>query len=114
MKILLAEDDLVSAKIVETILKKNNFEIEVVSSGRKAIELLRLGETYDAIISDIMMPDIDGLELLKYIRTSIRYKDIPVILTTSLNDEKTIMTAMGLGLSGYLVKPVVAEHLISK
>lgn len=114
MKILLAEDDVVSAKIVESILKKNKFKVKVVNSGREAIDILKLGEYFDIIISDVIMPEIDGIGLLKYIRNSLRYKNIPVILTTVLNDKKTILSAMELGLSGYLVKPVIAESLIAR
>ena len=114
MRILLAEDDPVSAKVVESILIKNNFEVKIVCSGREAIDILKLGESFDAIISDIKMPDVDGIGLLKYIRGSLRYKRIPVILTTGLNDHRTINIAMQHGLSGYIVKPIEASILMNK
>ena len=114
MEILVAEDDAISLRIIVSILKKQGYDIITAMNGRDAIEYLNKEGLVDLIISDIMMPDIDGLGLLNYVKNNKKFKNIPVILTTTLNDQETVMKAMKIGVSGFLVKPFTREILISK
>ncbi|MEA3297977.1 MAG: response regulator [Chloroflexota bacterium] len=114
MEILVAEDDAVSLRIIVSILKKQGYDIITAINGRDAIEYLNKEGLVDLIISDIMMPEIDGLGLLNYVKSNKKFKNIPVILTTALNDQKTVMKAMKIGVAGFLVKPFTKEILIPK
>ncbi len=113
MKILFAEDDAVSIKKVKTILKQDDYDLTVVNSGKEAIKLLKVCNLFDVVITAIKIHDVDGFGLVKYIRNSLRYKHLPVILTTSLNDKKTIIKATEFGISAYLLKPFHDDCLIS-
>ena len=114
MKILVAEDDTISLKILESVLTKKGYDVVSAVTGREAIVLLKQQIDVDIIISDIMMPDVDGMGLLKYIKANKKYQKTPVIFTSSLNDKQTIVKAMQLGIFGYIVKPINADALLAK
>ncbi len=114
MKILIAEDDPVSLKVLETILKKLGNELITATNGREAIEALNRESQIDLIISDIMMPEIDGFGLLKFVKSKNKFNKIPVILATAVNDISSVQTALKNGVVGYLVKPITKDLLVSK
>jgi len=114
VKILVVEDDRISAKIVCTTLKKRNHEAVVARSGVEALEYLSKGGQVDLIVSDIMMPDMDGLQLLQKLKSDRRFRLIPVILTTALNDQDTVMKGLKLGAAGYIAKPIEPQMLADK
>lgn len=114
MKILVVEDDPVSLKLVTSILKKNQFEVTQVESAKEAKTFLQEEGLIDLIISDIVMPEISGLHLLKYLKTEKRLRFIPVILCTALSDKESVAKGIELGAADYIVKPVNADVLIAK
>ena len=114
MKILVVEDDVVSLKVLKVMLEKRGYEVQTATSGREAIKFITEGFLIDLIISDIMMPDIDGMNLLKFIRKDKKYKNIPFIFTTAVNDSQTVVEAMKYNISGYIVKPITSESVEAK
>ena len=68
---------------------------------------------YDAILLDLLMPGIGGLEVLKIIRTSLANRKTPVIIVSVLADSDTMIVCRSLGIGGYIVKPVVRESLLA-
>ena len=114
MSILIVEDELVSKKILESILKKNNFEVVGKSSGLEALEFLAKNEPCELIITDAMMPIMDGFTLINKIKKDKRYKNIPTILCSSLNDKTSIVKGIEAGIVDYIVKPVTEAILIPK
>ena len=114
MKILVVEDDPVSLKLVTEILKKQNYETEATESADKAIEWLKKSETVDLIISDVMMPEIDGHKFLQLVRANSRFRETPVIFCTALGERSDVIRAVNLGITDYIVKPVDANILLSK
>ncbi|NOX19511.1 MAG: sigma-54-dependent Fis family transcriptional regulator [Chlorobi bacterium] len=108
MKILLADDDATIRSGIETFLKSQNHKIVPVSNGKEALELTEK-EKFDLIISDVQMPLLDGIELLK----TLREKDgtIPVIIITAFASIENAVKAMKIGANDYLTKPLNLEEL---
>jgi CheY-like chemotaxis protein len=114
MKILLVEDNAVSARIIEATLQRENHEIFRAKDGREALSVLEQTHDIHLVISDIMMPEMSGLELLAEIKASCEWGDLPVIFCTSHADVQSVLNAYRLGCQHYLVKPVNPSDLLQK
>ena len=120
-KILLVEDNRDDAYLTIRALKKMNIinKIDHVLDGQEAIDYLFCENKYiemdpkdkpALIVLDLNMPRVDGLEVLKIIRTDERTKLLPVVIFTSSSEEKDIIESYGLGANSYVQKPVDAEN----
>lgn len=114
MSILIVEDNETSAKIVEITLKKEGYQTERAINGLEALEKLKANPGFRLIITDIMMPEMDGLALLKAMKAVPAYSKIPVIMCTSLSDADRVREAAIYGCRHYLVKPFRARDLIRR
>ena len=112
MKILIIDDDKTSRMVLRNILEKRKFEVIEAESAVKAIKILNADSFIDIVISDIMMPEVGGLQLLQHIRNTSKYKDIPVIMCSAQSDRDSVTKAAKLQVSGYIVKPMVATQVI--
>ena len=109
MKILIAEDNQVSQILLKKILLLNHHEVSVAANGLIAWKMLGEGLRPDLCILDIMMPELDGVELLKRIRGSMEFKDMRVILCSALRDKEIISEGARLGISSFILKPYKTE-----
>lgn len=109
-KILVVEDEKMLLKTIQFRLKKEGYEIITAENGREAINILK-NEVPDLIISDIMMPFINGLELVKHVKENCSDK-IPVILLTTLRQEQNVMKAFELGADEFMTKPFSPSELV--
>jgi len=114
MSILIVEDCEMSGKILEVNLQKLNYQTIVAHNGKEALECLSHVPEIQLVIMDIMMPEINGLELLAKVKRTPEWKDIPVIMCTSLADAETIRKAMCMGSEYYLMKPIKPKMLQQK
>ncbi|RME15261.1 MAG: response regulator [Bdellovibrio sp.] len=114
--ILIAEDSVPNRKILMHLLEKLGYNVEACEDGLQAREKLENKEVENlvAVISDIMMPNEDGLQLLKYVRGSEEYKDLPFILVTAVSEKEYILQAKSLNVNGYILKPVTFQRVIGK
>ena len=103
-KIILAEDDVFIGEIYSTVLKKEGFDVQSATDGLAALELAKNNPDAVLMLLDIMMPKLDGIEVLKRLKADEQTKNLPVILLTNLSDESVITQAMQLGASAYLIK----------
>ncbi len=110
-KVLVIEDDAHIWKVIEYKLKKEKHDLIWANDGLKALEILEEIKP-DLIISDIMIPYIDGLQILKKIKTIDKLKDIPVIMLTSKAQEDDIIKGLELGAQDYITKPFSPAELI--
>lgn len=118
MKILLAEDDFASRKFMDNYLTRYG-ECDVTVDGEEAVDAFMMaledGEPYDLICLDVMMPVLDGYQVLKAIRDIETQRKIPkeqrvkVIMTSALNEERNVKMAFELGCEAYSGKPVDVE-----
>ncbi len=104
IRILLVEDSPFFRNMMKNYLEASGYEVEVATNGREALEILSTNSNFDVIITDIEMPEMDGFELLKALKSDERYKDIPVIVVTALAGEDIKRKVMDLGADGYEVK----------
>ncbi|WP_320176209.1 response regulator [Maridesulfovibrio sp.] len=111
--ILVVEDSLTQAVKLEYILFEKGFKVSLVSNGENALQLLE-DKDVDLVISDVVMPGMDGYELCEKIRKSSRYKDVPVILLTSLSEPGDIIKGLKSGATNFVTKPYDEGFLISR
>jgi len=110
-RILLVEDDLIQQKIFYELLVQEGYEVEVANNGADA--LLYVGKKkFDIILSDVLMPDMDGFSLMKFLNS--KAIKIPVIFITSEQDNESQLKGLQLGAVDYLIKPVDKEILLIK
>jgi two-component system chemotaxis response regulator CheY len=96
--------------LVSTIEALDGYRIIEATSGFDALRLLPREEV-DLIITDINMPDINGLELLSYVRNNPNYQSIPIFIISTESSEKDLEKGLALGANEYLVKPFSPERL---
>ena len=111
MRILLAEDDKSLSHAIETILKKNNYAVDVVFNGRDALTYLE-SDLYDAVILDIMMPYIDGVTVLKTVRKNNNH--VPILLLTAKHQIEDKVEGLDAGANDYLTKPFDFRELLAR
>jgi len=113
-KILLVEDSNFDSTTIVELLKEENYSIEVVNDGLKAINYLKkcqhATDLPALVLSDIFMPNMNGFELCSELRE--HYKDIPCIMLTAYNDEDNLTRAFKAGAFDYLIKPCTKTELI--
>ncbi len=102
-KILLIEDDDFIRDLYASELTRNGFEVSACPNGEKGLEELKRDQ-FDLLLLDIMLPGINGLEVLKRVKQDPKTKELKVILLTNLGNETVIEQGFGLGATGYLIK----------
>ncbi len=102
--ILVVEDDKFTGRMMELQFKKHGYSIHVATNGEEAMELLR-EHPFDLVLSDVMMPRVSGLELLRKIRESYSKEVLPVILLTAMESSPKMGEALRLGASDFFTKP---------
>jgi two-component system, chemotaxis family, chemotaxis protein CheY len=110
---LIVDDSSVMRKIVERSLRQAGIEAIVVheaGNGIEALELLRSGKM-DLILSDINMPAMDGIELLRQIKEQNLVPGVPVVMITTESSEEHVRQAIALGARGYIRKPFTADQV---
>jgi len=108
-KILLIEDDIPTVDLYRLNLEKEGFELEVIRSGNEALERVAnmygpAGQKPDLILLDIILPGVDGIQVLKKIRGGEGTKDIPVLILTNYSDPKVEEAGAELSAMGYFIK----------
>ena len=111
--ILIVEDSKTQAKQLDAILKQLGYRIVITNSAREALFILKEQKPV-IIISDILMPDIDGYQFCKLLKSDDKLKDIAVILLTQLSDPREIVKGLACGADDFIVKPYNEEFLLAR
>lgn len=114
--IVIAEDSPPNRKILAHLVQKLGFTVIACENGEQAWQALTDGTNPQvaALISDIMMPKMDGIQLLKNVRGHETLKTLPVILVTAISDKESIAHAKSLHVNGYILKPVTFQRVTDK
>src|SRR5919204_2696049 len=116
-RILVVEDSASTRSFIRSALETGGrlgpCDIVEASSGFDALRLLPRGP-YDLVITDINMPDINGLELVQFIRTNEHHRTTPILLISTQSSERDRKRALSLGADGYVAKPFTPEDLRSR
>ena len=111
MKILLVEDEIDLNNIVTKYLKKNGYSVDSVFDGEEALDYLKYGE-YDLVILDIMLPKINGFEVIKELRNKGNHTSVLMLTARDSADDK--VKGLDLGADDYLVKPFDFNELLAR
>lgn len=111
MRILIVEDELHLAEALSQILKKNNYSVDVVHDGESGLDNALSG-IYDLLLLDIMLPEMDGITLLKTIRE--KGMATPVILLTAKGETSDKIAGLDYGADDYVAKPFSTEELLAR
>ena len=111
MRVLIVEDDSSTAKSIELMLKSENFIVDHTDLGEDGLEIGKLYD-YDIILLDLMLPDIDGYEVLRRLRAA--RVDTPILILSGLGELDNKLKGLGFGADDYLTKPFDKRELIAR
>ncbi|MGF6375333.1 putative two-component system response regulator [Clostridiales Family XIII bacterium PM5-7] len=111
-KILIVDDEPANLKLLKELLK-DTYQVYLATSGKHALNFLEHNKP-DAILLDVLMPEMDGYEVIKEIKKRESVKDIPVIFLTGLDNQNNESIAFKLGAVDYITKPIVAESVLNR
>jgi two-component system cell cycle response regulator CtrA len=111
MRILLVEDDPSTAKSIEMMLKSEGYVVDLAEMGEDGLEIGKLYD-YDIIVLDLMLPDIDGYEVLRRLRQA-RIKT-PILILSGLSELDSKVKGLGIGADDYMTKPFQKRELIAR
>jgi class 3 adenylate cyclase len=108
--ILAVDDNALNRGVIERIVSRQGHKVTMASGGREALEKIETTQ-FDLVLLDIMMPDIDGLEVLKAIRHMYSMSVLPVIMVSALDDNEKVVELLDLGANDYVTKPIDTKVL---
>ena len=108
--ILVVEDEASIAEVVSLYLKRAGFTVQIAPDGKKAMNLFERQPT-DFVILDLMLPEVDGLSLTRWLRDR---SDVPIIMLTARRDEADRIAGLEMGADDYVVKPFSPQELVSR
>ncbi len=111
MKILVVDDSSTSNLLCKSLLEEQNFEVVTAENGYEALKMV-YNHMPDAVLLDIMMPDIDGYTVLARIKSEKETEHIPVIIVSAKDDQKSIKMAFALGADDFVSKPLGKNKLV--
>jgi two-component system chemotaxis response regulator CheY len=116
LNVLIVDDSAAIRKILVRVLSQTDLPIKQVHEANDGSEALKIVEANDVslILSDINMPNVDGLELLTQLRVSPKWKDLSVVMITTEGSQAKVLEAVQLGAKGYVRKPFTAEQIKEK
>ncbi|MCX7143321.1 MAG: response regulator [Proteobacteria bacterium] len=112
--VLVVEDDDTIAFLVQFLLEREGFGVDLARDGRAAEQRVAAMQPPALVILDVMLPYIDGFELLEKIRAREGWEKIPVIMLTAKSQESDIVRALDAGASDYVVKPFQPNELLAR
>jgi CheY-like chemotaxis protein len=110
-KILVVDDDVSTRTLLELILSSGGHEVTLLNDGREALAYLKTN-TPELIVIDVNMPVLDGIEVCSRIKKLPRFKSVPVIVLTSMNDAATRTRAVNAGASEIVYKPLTGKNFL--
>jgi two-component system chemotaxis response regulator CheY len=116
MDVLIVDDSAAIRKILQRVLRQAEIPIRNVleaGDGAQALEVLR-SQSVGLILSDINMPNMDGLQLLSHLKASPEWRQVPVIMITTEGGQAKVVEAVQLGAAGYVRKPFTADQIKDK
>lgn len=112
LKVLIVDDVALNVLLIKKMLSQYTFQIRTANSGQTALDSIA-ADMPDLILLDLMMPGIDGFEVISRLRADEATKDIPIIILSALNSEADISRGFKLGANDFINKPVIMEKLIN-
>ena len=112
-RVLVADDDPVVRHLITSVLKQREYEAVVATDGREAYRTLQTDSQFRAAIFDMTMPFLEGLDLIRYMRSEKRLMRIPIMMISAEQDIKLMASSFSAGAAAFLPKPFTPEQLQS-
>lgn len=110
---VLAVDDIpLNLLLVQKMLAKFNFQLRTAANGQQALDAVA-AQKPDLILLDLMMPGIDGFEVIRRLRADAATADIQIVILSALNSNEDIVKGFNLGANDFIMKPIIMEKLLS-
>lgn len=103
-RILVVDDNMVNRDMLQRRLEREGYEVDSAENGIQALEMLER-QKYDLVLLDILMPEMDGYDVLRALKIHKRLKEIPVIMLTAVHEAESVKACIELGAADYLLKP---------
>jgi DNA-binding NtrC family response regulator len=110
-RVLIADDDPVILDIVQTLVEREGYEATTAKNGREAFRILHEDSDFRAVIFDMLMPHLEGSDLVYYIQSEPRLSGIPVIIMSSSDDLKVLSKSIGAGAVAFVPKPFTPDQM---
>ena len=111
-KILIVDDN---PKYLEDALPMYGYEVAVATDGIQALKILsKASDSINLVLLDVMMPNMNGWDTLKSIRTNEKTKTLPVIMLTAVSEEQKVVSGLKIGADDYIVKPFILPNLLAR
>ncbi|MCM2276445.1 MAG: response regulator [Oligoflexia bacterium] len=112
LRILLIDDEPAVLKLAETILRRAGYSVRATSSGEEGLQaLLAADPPFDCVVTDAMMPELSGYDVVRAIRANERFTRLPILMLTRKRQAEDVRAALAAGVTDYVVKPI-DEHLL--
>lgn len=112
-RVIVVDDDPDILNLVSILLQRLGVQVSTFANGRGAIRYLAQ-ETPDLVVLDLMLPDVDGMDILRQIRARTRFEDVPVLVLSAKADPDTIRTALDSGADSYVTKLYITNSLLDR
>jgi len=108
-KIIVIDDDTAVTDLLSVLLKSHGFDVHATNNSTEGLGLIR-DEKFDLVLLDLMMPEMDGWEICKEVRS---FSDVPIIVLSALNDPSMVASVLDAGADDYLTKPTPSRILVA-
>ena len=112
MRVLIADDDLATLRLEDIVLSRHGYQTELARTGQEALDILSVSKDVGLALLDVVLPGVDGIEVLGEMRSRLEWRNIPVVMSTVVAELNTVEKVSRLGSANYLVKPVSEEQLL--
>jgi two-component system phosphate regulon response regulator PhoB len=114
-RILVIEDDPALLKFLDTALSKAGYDVALARDGLDGlVQIDRAEPKPDLLVVDVMMPELDGLSLVRALKTRVETRNIPVVFVTAKSDARTVAEGISAGARFFVTKPFVIDDLLAK
>ena len=111
--ILIVDDEITNRDLLELMLVRQGYTVSLASGGKQAQELIKV-QSFDLVLLDIMMPEVDGISVLKEARKLYTMTELPIIMATALDESEQVANALGAGANDYITKPFDRKILLAR
>lgn len=111
-RVLIVEDDPAVGHMIDQILTLEGYHTTLVGEGKRALAAMQ-SSTYDMVVLDVMLPGMDGIEIMKAIRDDVSTAEVPVVILSAKTDEATTWAGWKAGCNYYMTKPFDPDDLLS-
>lgn len=112
--VLVIEDDLHIAQVLNFMLERQGYQVTHAGDGRAAAQHIASAKVPDLVLLDVMLPYVDGFELLAQIRARAEWATVPVLMLTAKNSERDCARALAAGANDFIIKPFQPLELLAR